>query len=664
MTFNIRTISWNCNGFKSSVYDINTLCNHYDIIFIQEHWLRNDELYLFNTVHCDFTGFGISAIQTDNGFISGRPYGGVGIIWRKSLAKYISIVQYEDNRIIGCNVGISDNSMLFVNVYLPYQCVDNHDDFVLYLGKLTAIINECTTPTIAIVGDFNAKAGTMFESELLQFVNTCNLNIADYEYFGRSSDTHTYVSDSHGTTSWLDHYVCSHSMYSAITGMKVIDRLPSSDHLPISATMYHSSMESIINDNGHLPKSAKTSNWSKSSPSDRAAYTSSTRSLLGDIQFPRNVMTCTDSTCTDSSHITALDTLYTSVCDALYRAGMGCIPSAGCTKASHHVIPGWNEYVREYHDEARQAYVTWRDMGKPRQGPTFIKMSTSRLQFKHALKQCQAMEDTARADALAASLSKKDMISFWKSIKTMNHKNVPLAPSINGISGERDICDVWQNHYCDILNCVKSDNNNTVVKNCISSIKSADHHIISPCDIVNAIKDLKSGKSVGFDLLAAEHFMYADGIICIFLSLLYTSFLIHGHLPSNFMKTILVPLLKNKTGDICDTNNYRPIALVTVSSKIIELVILNHIESYIATNDNQFGFKRKHGTDLCIYSLKNVVQYYKEHNSPVFACFLDASKAFDRVNFYTLFYKLVKCGVPLLIVRLLSLLVHLSEIVC
>ena len=103
-----------------------------------------------------------------------------------------------------------------------------------------------------------------------------------------------------------------------------------------------------------------------------------------------------------------------------------------------------------------------------------------------------------------------------------------------------------------------------------------------------------------------------------------------------------------------DKNNYRPIALVTAASKILEIVILNHIELYIDTSHNQFGFKRKHSTDTCVYALKNIIQYYKQHNSPVFTCFLDASRAFDRVNFWSLFKKLVDRGVPILIVRLLS----------
>ena len=56
---------------------------------------------------------------------------------------------------------------------------------------------------------------------------------------------------------------------------------------------------------------------------------------------------------------------------------------------------------------------------------------------------------------------------------------------------------------------------------------------------------------------------------------------------------------------------------------------------------------------ICVYSLKNTLQYYRQHNSSVFGGFLDASKAFDRVNYWCLFSKRIKRGVPLLIVRIL-----------
>ena len=40
-------------------------------------------------------------------------------------------------------------------------------------------------------------------------------------------------------------------------------------------------------------------------------------------------------------------------------------------------------------------------------------------------------------------------------------------------------------------------------------------------------------------------------------------------------------------------------------------------------------------------------------NTPVYTCLLDASKAFDRVNHWTLFAKLINTQVPILIVRVL-----------
>ena len=101
-------------------------------------------------------------------------------------------------------------------------------------------------------------------------------------------------------------------------------------------------------------------------------------------------------------------------------------------------------------------------------------------------------------------------------------------------------------------------------------------------------------------------------------------------------------------------DNYRPIALASILSKVLEKILLHRLELYVSIADNQFGFKRKHGTDMCIYALKDIISNYRNHNSTMFLCFIDASRAFDRLNHFKLFTKLCHRGVPSYIIRILA----------
>jgi len=57
---------------------------------------------------------------------------------------------------------------------------------------------------------------------------------------------------------------------------------------------------------------------------------------------------------------------------------------------------------------------------------------------------------------------------------------------------------------------------------------------------------------------------------------------------------------------------------------------------------------------MCIFALKEILDLYKSHNFTIFMCFIDASKAVDRVNHEQLFYKMLNRGVPKFLVRILA----------
>ena len=112
--------------------------------------------------------------------------------------------------------------------------------------------------------------------------------------------------------------------------------------------------------------------------------------------------------------------------------------------------------------------------------------------------------------------------------------------------------------------------------------------------------------------------------------------------------------MKNKHDSVSAISNYRPIALPTIISKYFEHYILFMTRNFLSSVDNQFGFEPAHSTDMCLFLLKQAISQYNTHGSPVFAAFLDAFKAFDKVNHYILFKKLSEDNAPEIFVKLLA----------
>ena len=76
-------------------------------------------------------------------------------------------------------------------------------------------------------------------------------------------------------------------------------------------------------------------------------------------------------------------------------------------------------------------------------------------------------------------------------------------------------------------------------------------------------------------------------------------------------------------------------------TKLLEALLFSFIESRDAVDDYQFGFKKDHSTSMSTHILKKTVSHYRQNGSHVFACFIDFNKAFDNVDYWLLFCKLI-----------------------
>ena len=321
----MKIVTFNCHGFKS-VYDILLLCEQFDVIILQELWLSSEDISLLRSIHKAFEAYAVSAMNDQLGIQVGRP--------RKSISHACTICDLQDNRLLGIDIDTNDGKLFILNVYLPYQSSDNFGEFCNYLGKIASIIEEKDTSSVVITGDFNAAVNTPFESELIAMCENTGLGISDYEIFGRASNTYTYVSDAHKSTSCLDHFICSHSVNSMITDLYILDKCPSSDHLPVGLMISTAlTAERCVNNEKHADKIPLIFRWSNAKDCNIKEYGKCSAVRVDRIHISDSC-TCTNSNCSNRQHISDIDNLFDDICNALRVSSLKTI-----TTCNKNIVP-------------------------------------------------------------------------------------------------------------------------------------------------------------------------------------------------------------------------------------------------------------------------------------------------------------------------------------
>ena len=137
------------------------------------------------------------------------------------------------------------------------------------------------------------------------------------------------------------------------------------------------------------------------------------------------------------------------------------------------------------------------------------------------------------------------------------------------------------------------------------------------------------------------------------MEIMIRAFVVHGHVSNSLLLATLVPIVKDKLGDLCSSQNYRSIAISSVILKLIDWVIIKIYGHHFKLNDFQFGFQENSSTNLCSWVVYETIDNYLINGSIVYGVLMDCSKAFDTVQHSKLFQKLIDADLPLIMIRLL-----------
>lgn len=316
-------------------------------------------------------------------------------------------------------------------------------------------------------------------------------------------------------------------------------------------------------------------------------------------------------------------------------------------------MPGWNGNVKCHYELYRQSYLLWIQSGRMSHD-LFENMKQLRSVFKKELKQCRKSRDRVLNDKLITEYNGKDLIKFWRTVKSLDSNHSPTTDNLEGKSTSSRICELWATHYSQLFNSNADECNKEFVLNFIQSDNSnAFSKLITFPHMEDAIKSLKSGKAIGSNGIDADSLKLCCKSVSTCLELFFNSCLCHSFLPLKLMEVQIVPILKKPSLDKTKMGNYRPIAIASIVSKVLEKAILSICQPYLHTSYNQFGYKQGVGTEMAVFALKQVAHHYLRNDSPVYIAYLDASKAFDMVNHWTLLRKFIERGFKPEIVKIL-----------
>ena len=126
--------------------------------------------------------------------------------------------------------------------------------------------------------------------------------------------------------------------------------------------------------------------------------------------------------------------------------------------------------------------------------------------------------------------------------------------------------------------------------------------------------------------------------------------------PDRLKMAVVVPIYK--AGDKDKFNNYRPISLLPVFSKVLERIIHTALVSFLndtnILNPLQFGFRKLHSTYMPLAHMYDKVTEKLQNDEISCSLYLDLKKAFDTVSFEILLKKMRVIGIRGSVLKILE----------
>ena len=208
--------------------------------------------------------------------------------------------------------------------------------------------------------------------------------------------------------------------------------------------------------------------------------------------------------------------------------------------------------------------------------------------------------------------------SFWQKVKRISGKSLSVVNSMDLVNGSDQISNLFACNYLELYTRVSYDSSE--IKHLISEVDNVVlsgfdsplcnyNHVINSSDVSNALLKLKARKADGTNNLTSDALINSSPSIAVHISLLFSAMLRHCISPENMLSATLIPIPISTNLFLNDNTNYRAIALSSVLSKLLNIIIRDKSEYVFRLSDSQFGFKSEHSTLQCTFVVEEIIEF-------------------------------------------------------
>ena len=650
----------------------------------------------------------LDVIELENYMYFGSRYstvshktGGVGIFIKSNLCDSSKVIDCSKHCSMCtelCNVTntvfiLIGQTLLGVVYIVPEGSVYAKNDTFNYISYVIADLSaHLNVSKICLVGDFNARTGSLMDNNVCNDVIEVNCSIPDFvkDNFGiRNTDTTCpqRISNDHKTNNYgkellcmcnnlslrivngrfgipsslatcrdlsvVDYFLTSVDLFNYLDSLfvRTFDPLFSDVHnvleLNVQSGFFVDSNTRVVHHQdiiNNIPCVQDNNctiikhryRWSN----DKAS--SFTNSLEGELVSHLCLRLDILLGNVDDINTDTVDELYICICEMFKTAASDCNLLKDC-KNDDHVktkdAPVYKKWFNNDCKEKRRAYHKQKNVYRHcRSKHNLELLRVESKKYKKALNEASRVFDQGFNDKLR-SLKSSNPKEFWrmlcdKDVKAPDIDIKVLSDFFADLNKDNNVYDDSEKERA-----VDSRINDNVFLN----------DLFSEEETMDVLNNLKTCKAAGPDLLINEFFISSRQLLCPVFTKLFNVILCSGKLPSSWSESLIVPIYKNK-GSKTDPNNYRGISLINCFCKLFTSLLSKRItrfcESIELLGCEQAGFRKNFSTCDHIFSLYVLIWMYKKIiKKKLYCCFVDYRKAFDTVPRLHLWYKLLSQGI-------------------